>query len=220
MLDRRALKIIACLSMLADHVCLAFFNGTTAGMVVRQSAGRLAFPLFAYMLCQGFFYTRSRSRYALCLLATALVSEPFFDRSLYSSWFSLTRQNTVFTLLAALLLLIIIERFTKNNIVVSLIIAAGFAAGAQFARLDYGAAGIAVCVIYYYARSLEPHQACIAACIPLILVFGTVGALLAAFVLWYYTDTRQRLSRAEKLLFYLFYPGHLAAVSLILTLLR
>lgn len=212
-MNRRQLKILACSSMLADHICRAFFRCTLAGSILRITIGRLAFPLFAYMLVQGFYYTRDRKRYALQLLITALVSEPLFDLAFHRTVFYRTDQNTIFTLLLSLILFMIIDRL-KGRLFLQLLIAAVFACAAQFARLDYGAAGIAVCLIFYFTTSYAPYISCLFACIPLIIIYGTVGALLTVPVLYFYKNERMALGKAEKIGFYLFYPVHLLLLAL------
>lgn len=217
-MDRRKLKILACSSMLADHICRAFFRGNFAAAVIRQSFGRLAFPLFAFMLVQGFYYTRNRAHYCVYLLITAILSEPLFDLAFHRTPFYAKDQNTIFTLLLALLMLICIDRI-KGRLILQLVIAAAFACAAQFARLDYGAAGIAVCLIYYYTANYMPWRSCVCACLPLLLVYGSIGALLTVPVLYCYKSGKQKLGKAEKIGFYLFYPAHLAAIWAVFCLL-
>lgn len=210
-MNRRELKILACSSMLADHICRAFFGGTFAGELIRGSFGRLAFPLFAYMLVQGFYYTRNRTRYALYLLITGIVSEPLFDLAFHRTVFFTGEQNTVFTLLLSLILLMIADR-CKDRPVVQILIAAAFACAAQFGRLDYGAAGIAVCFLFYRTAAWPPCRSALLSSLPLLIVYGSIGALLCVPVLYLYKNKKLALNKAEKAAFYLFYPVHLAAL--------
>lgn len=61
------LKLIAALSMLIDHVGLMFFPN----QLWMRAVGRLAFPIFAFFIAEGFRYTRSKLRYLLTVFALA-----------------------------------------------------------------------------------------------------------------------------------------------------
>lgn len=213
--------------MLIDHISKIFFGGTTAAEVLSQSVGRIAYPLFAYMLVQGFFYTGSRAKYCFMLLITAVLSEPVYDYAFYGKIIYAKDQNVIFTLLTSLILLIITDKIrselaetTRGMIALCAAAAAAFAAAAQLAGFDYGAAGVAVCILYYLTKDLPPARSCVIACLPLIAAFGSIGSLLAFFVLYFYNNVPQKLGRAEKYAFYLFYPGHLLIICLILPMIR
>ena len=108
-MNRFHLKLLACASMLADHVCRALFSGNAAAGFIRLSAGRIAFPLFAFMVVRGFLYTRSRLKYALSMLAAALASEVIYDRLFYRKLFYWNNQNVIFLLLLALIMLCVMQ---------------------------------------------------------------------------------------------------------------
>ena len=65
--------------------------------------GRVAFPLFAFMIAEGAVHTRDRRRYALRLFLLALISEIPFNLVAGGTWLFPADQNTVFTLLLGLL---------------------------------------------------------------------------------------------------------------------
>jgi len=73
------LKIIALTAMFVDHVGAAFPTNTPLWFRV---VGRLTFPIFVYLLAEGFRYTRSPQKYLLRLFAFAIISEPFYDWAL------------------------------------------------------------------------------------------------------------------------------------------
>lgn len=217
-MNRFHIKLIACLTMLVDHICMVFFPHHLSAGILRQTVGRIAFPLFAFLLCQGFIYTKNRKKYCLNLLISALISEVFFDLLFYNKLFYWRYQNVIFTLLIALILLMLLER-TSGKLFLQLPLIVVFCAASALLFTDYGLYGVLACVIYYYTRHLEPWQSCALSCIPLILRYGTVGALLAVPVLIPYKKTGGRFSTPVKYAFYAFYPGHLAvlyAVSRIL----
>lgn len=194
--------------MLADHICRSLFSETAASVIIRQTIGRIAFPLFAYMLVQGFFRTGSRKKYGLSLLIAAIISEPAFDLAFHGQLVYWKDQNVILTLLFSLIMLSLVERF-KEKPVISIIIAAAFAFFAESAYFDYGAAGILVCLIFYYSINAKPWLSCLLACIPLLIAYGSIGAFLTVPVLYFSTNSFQKLKKAWKYFFYAFYPAHL-----------
>ena len=138
----------AMLSMLVDHVGLVFFPDEPGWRIV----GRLAFPVYAYSLVQGYTRTRSLGRYALRLAWIGLAAEVPYMAAL-----RIAGVNTVDTLLAGLLALAAADRLDR----------AGkpfwkwpmfAAAGAMLETLsfDYGAYGLALILIYRYGAG-RPH---------------------------------------------------------------
>ena len=117
------LKIAALLTMFLDHIgagilenwILYHYNGDAvlyrkilAADTVLRCVGRMSFPLYCWLLVQGFLYTKNRMKYALRLLIFALVSEVPFD-VLFFEGFTMEHQNIFWTLLISLITLILID---------------------------------------------------------------------------------------------------------------
>lgn len=94
-LSGTALKRIACLSMLIDHIGAALLenglfrqNAVWQGGVrldfVMRMAGRLAFPIYCFLLVEGFVHTHDFRKYVLRMLGFALLSEFPFDWAFFS----------------------------------------------------------------------------------------------------------------------------------------
>jgi len=80
-LSGNMLKYIAALSMLIDHVGVILFPWVWVLRVI----GRLAFPIFAFMIAEGCRYTRDKRRYFASVFLLALICQGarfFYDRSL------------------------------------------------------------------------------------------------------------------------------------------
>lgn len=145
-LSGNSLKVIAVLTMLIDHLCkivlqwlLSNYWGAMADngqmswerfreidYFIRfdlQSIGTIAFPLFCFLLAEGFQHTRSKKRYIGLMLAFALISEIPFDIGFFSAYsrmedtfpFYLKYQNVFFTLFLGLLTLVCLERFSCKS---------------------------------------------------------------------------------------------------------
>lgn len=127
-LSAKALKWIAMITMAVDHAAIAIvipaFNfGYFANLPLEplyycmRSIGRLAFPLFVYLIVDSFFYTRDRKRFAAGLLVFALISEIPFDIAIFLSPYDtyntignyFSYQNVYFTLFIGTLCLMFSE---------------------------------------------------------------------------------------------------------------
>lgn len=143
--------------MLIDHTGLALCDNNQ----VMRSVGRLAFPIFAFFLAEGVRHTSDVRRYMTRMAVLAIVSEVPFDMAIYKSVVSMESQNVFFTLLMGLFavtalsahermtgsakltrLECILGRHWTETLLLSMIIA-------EFMRTDYGAAGVAVIVLFY-----------------------------------------------------------------------
>ena len=83
-----ALKMIAIITMLIDHITAVLVPSDSWFYLVGRLIGRLAFPIFAFLLVEGFFHTRSVKKYLIRLGIFALISEIPFDLAFYNSSFS------------------------------------------------------------------------------------------------------------------------------------
>ena len=93
-----ALKIIAILTMLTDHIGAGLFPS----QIWLRMVGRLAFPIFAFLICEGFYHTRDIKRYAVRLGIFAIISEIPFNLLHSYYLFDPGAQNIFFTLLIGL----------------------------------------------------------------------------------------------------------------------
>ena len=115
-LSATQLKVIALVTMLIDHIgaiifpyfiknadSLSTFITLEGMMVICRLVGRLSFPIFAFLIVNGFYHTKNRKNYLVRLSLFAIISEPFFDFASKSVWLELTHQNVFFTLALGLL---------------------------------------------------------------------------------------------------------------------
>ena len=104
-LDSLALKLLAMALMLCDHL----WATVLPGVMWLTAVGRVAFPIFAFQVAEGFQRTHDRKKYLLRMLVFALISEIPFNYLYYSSPVFPFHQNVMFTFFIALLLLSLIH---------------------------------------------------------------------------------------------------------------
>ena len=130
-LSCNVLKLFACIVMLIDHVAFGIIHNymiahamdvlpetyTTLQNVynVLDGVGRLAFPIFAFFIVEGFMRTRNVARYAARLGIFAVASEIPFDLGLFGKPFKWDHQNIILTFFIALLMLIVIRYLDENT---------------------------------------------------------------------------------------------------------
>ena len=198
------IKRIAIVSMVVDHIGRELITLGMLQMVFR-TVGRLAFPLFCFLLVEGFFHTGDRKAYGKRLLLFAFLSEIPFDLFFGGTLFFPGAQNVFFTLFLGLCMLERIHRAeTAEWEVLYLLL---FGAAAWILKCDYDAGGmLLIAMLYLYRRRrcsiLLPA---LAAVLLSMEYFG--AAALAVIPIWFYGGTRGK--QAGRPLYYLFYPIHL-----------
>ena len=209
-LSGSALKVIAVLSMVADHCAYYLMEHGMFLYEVMRCFGRIAFPVFAFLIAEGFQHTRNRMKYFLQLLGFAVISE--------LPWYLLNgadgTNNVFFTLALGVMALATFETLKKEDILCGAVILS-IACFATWSGVDYEWRGILMMVVFYLFGNVNPsfpsgRKAQIICSFPLMMHYGIVGALLACLVIACYDETRGFIhGKVAKYGFYAFYPVHL-----------
>ena len=223
-LSGSALKMIALITMMIDHVGsvllsqAAFANrpfisigshALTLYFIVRK-IGRLSFPIYCFLITEGYIHTHDRKRYGINLLIFALISEIPWNyehtgRLFYSS------QNVFFTLFLGYLGICVYERY-KDNWALQLRYLAILFALSFILRCDYGCKGFALIVFIYIMRDKKVLQAILGSC----FLSSAYVAILAFIPINMYNGERGFIKgKAAKYAFYLAYPLHIFILYLI-----
>ena len=195
------LKWIAIFSMAVDHTGALLFPEA----LWMRGIGRLAFPIFAFLLAEGYYHTHDVKRYLLRLWLFALISEIPYDLALSGTWWNPQRQNVFFTLFISLLLLLALERSSGwPERMLEVFLAMWFA---EALGADYGFRGVLLVLFFYIGRSRPPAGLLLGALWNFLwpVPVQRFGAL-AMFPLALYSGKR---GRSMKYFFYVFYPAHL-----------
>ena len=221
LLSGNALKILAAIFMTLDHMGLMLFHDH----ILLRIPGRLAMPIFAFMIAEGCKYTRNKIKYFGMVFGLGLVCQivyAFVDRSLYLS---------ILITFSLSILLIYAMQFYKQrpNLFSCLLLAASVAAVwglNQIFEIDYGFWG---CMLPVFAAlphgpSRDNNFVCTASLgLGLILLSASLSdiqffSLLALPLLFCYSGKRGKLRM--KYFFYIFYPVHLVILQGIAMLVR
>lgn len=262
-LTTRAIKWIALFSMLCDHFAKlllislinhpwpnastnAFFHSD--GIIRLYNAlphfGRLAFPLFIFLLVEGFYLTKNRWKYLRRIFVFALISEIPFDLGFRYNNLSpatgklieFSYQNVLFTLSIGLFAMILIEwiltKFGPGSpvAILTVFIAIGCIWLGNLLDVDYHAYGVAAILIAYAIRKVGSIRSGGGSVSLLPLQWRTAEMLLLIIPLllmnksevWTLIDvglialySGRRGGRMYKWFFYAFYPAHLLILSLL-----
>ena len=218
------LKLIAIITMLIDHVGAVLVPGNTMLYLVFRCIGRLSFPIFVFLLVEGFHHTKDVKKYLLRMGAFALISEIPFDLAFEGKILEFEYQNIFFTLFLGLFCLYFMreveKRYHQNIIVMNLFnafLALIFGVIAFYLKTDYDYRGILLIVAFYLFRG---NKLLLGAALLFIsgylLGYINIFAALAIVPIAFYNGQK---GKSIKYVFYIFYPAHLlvlAAINLLI----
>lgn len=208
------LKWIAIITMFIDHIGAAVVEktwvmdepyGQMLDLILRL-IGRIAFPIFCFLMVEGFYHTRSRKKYLRNLFIFALISEIPFEISFLGElvW---GLRNVYFTLLLGFVMMMLLEKLrekeVKYSIVYMILIVAACALAAEILHTDYSASGVLLIFILYKMRADRLAQCVLGGA----AMSWEITAPIAFFLLYKYNGVRRQ--KKLKYFFYAFYPLHL-----------
>lgn len=194
--------------VVADYHFWYYFNE------VLRMIGRLAFPLFCFLLTEGFLHTGNFKKYAIRLGIFALISEVPFDLAVSGKFLDVHSQNVFFTLFIGLIVLRGLNYFetslSPEMLPLRYIAALTGILTAQFLQTDYAGFGILLIFLLYEFRNSRKLQ-CLAGAV--LTLFNSYTAWISFLFIWFYNGERGK--QLPKYFFYGFYPVHLLILYLI-----
>lgn len=259
-----ALKIIAIGAMFIDHFAaivmsslqavygqsLESFFGFQCIIVFLRLIGRIAFPIFAYLIVNGFYHTSDKKKYFIRLAIFAFISEPFFDFGVSGTWLEFGHQNVFFTLALGLLAIWGYDNISrdqsKNFISGLFVLAIGLLA--ETMQTDYSFYGIMTIFIMYVFFDQFKRMSILVILLNFLLYGSQLvtwtslaknfdspyemglqviyclmcsAQLFSLFALWILKFYNGTKGKAfNKYFFYAFYPVHLFLLGLVVILLQ
>lgn len=208
------LKIIACITMLIDHIGAVLYPE----VVILRMIGRIAFPIFAFLIAEGYYHTKNPRKYLLRLGLFAIISEIPFDLAFNNKVLEFSHQNVFFTLCLGLLAIHLFtyfysrqQVFASGSVIICMLIA-------FVLRTDYSLFGILLIFAFYKFRDdkilryIIPIMVLLAMTV-MSLRWDIVACHLISMLFIYLYNGKKGYSL--KYLFYIFYPAHLLVLFLI-----
>lgn len=230
------LHILAMGLMLCDHLWAMLFPAAEWLTCV----GRMAFPVFAFLIAEGYLHTRDLRRYLLRMLIWALLAEIPFDLMYGGSVFYPYHQNVLWTFLLSLLLILLIEKCKSHfRPLTAAFFTAGLAALGYVlgyvTMTDYYGVGVLTVLTFYFFRERNwKSRLCQLLCLYILHVkllggyyyeFEVFGfeievvqqgfALLALIPIWLYQGRQGFHNKAFQYFCYAFYPLHMLLLHIV-----
>ena len=210
------LKMIAIITMLIDHTGAMLFPQHLFLRII----GRIAFPIFAFMIVEGYTHTRNVYKYMGRLAIFAVISEIPYNMLSSFRWIVWSNRNIFFTLLIGLITIHLIHTL-KIHFAFRLLIGLSGMVLAELLGTDYGALGVITILLFYMFRTEKARALLFVA---LLHVFSgleltarggyipiqSFAALSVIFIAFYHG----RKGPSLKYAFYLFYPAHITILTL------
>ena len=210
-LSQEALKLLACVTMLIDHIGAVFFPTVLGWRIV----GRLAFPIYCFLMAEGMARTRNVKQYGIRLAIGAVLAEIPFDL-LFFGKLTLAHQSVMVTLLIGYGMVLLMQRFPRFGMF-SLFACAILA---ELLGTDYGALGVLMIGLFVLTRESR-YRSWVQAGLLAVMTWFLNGywvqmlAVVGMIPISLYNGKKSTHSKAVQWIFYLFYPVHLTVLLLL-----
>ena len=239
-----SLKIIALIAMTIDHIAIVLLKNDSYdlaefdGYEIMRSIGRIAFPLYCFLLIEGVHYSKNKRSYLFRMLVFGAISQMPYSFAVHGEFFQLVELNIYFTLALGLLMCLCIDYLLlkyqstqeQKKIYVFAIFVV-FACCAQLAdeiRMQYGKLGIVYILLFYFCYYPVKNDECDI----LLLVYRLILFLLLGFATYKYDDWPLQIyaiaavgvillyngdkgRKTWKYFFYAYYPLHFLILGLL-----
>lgn len=209
------LEIIAMVTMLIDHIGYVFFENEVSFRII----GRIAMPIYAYLIVRGFNYTKNYNHYFKRVVVLAVISQFPYILALNNSYL-----NIIFSFIICLLCLRVIK--INNNIFVKIftIIVSFFVL--SYFSFEYGSYVLLLVLMYYFFNGWK----LILGHIIIDSIYITLGLLselqiysvIATLLIIYFEKNKQKYKKIKinRTFYRMFYPMHLLLIGIIVLLFK
>lgn len=202
------LKLLALTTMLIDHVGAILFPQ----YIILRIIGRISFPIYCFLLVEGYIHTHNFKKYILRIGLLALISELPYDLVFHEKAIFIYSQNIFFTLFIGLLAVHSINYFKNKKFIIPIIIFI-LCFIAYIIKCDYGYIGVLIIIGFYIFKTNFMNLVLF----QLMLLFpfhniANIFRILALIPIFFYNEKK---GYNIKYLFYPFYPLHLLILYLI-----
>lgn len=231
------LKFIVIIAMTIDHIAYSFVQFGTPMFIIMRIIGRLTAPTMSFFIAEGLYHTKSKKIYLLRLLIFAVISQPFYYIVTYGSPVSalsfITHLNVLFNFALSIIIISVIHKY-KSKLALYIIPLAMCIALSDLC--DWSIFIPIWTAIFYFLRDKNRLKYIIFIAVSFCLVtmhnfdnitvlYFQYGVLLTPLLLYFYNGKRSnnhspnlKKRMLEKWIFYLYYPLHLAIISIALNI--
>ena len=215
-----ALHIIAMIFMLCDHMWATILDYEWLTCI-----GRIAFPIFAFLITEGYIHTSNINKYIKRMVIFAIITEIPFNLMVSASPIYPFHQNVLWTFVISLLTLKYLSFDNTKNIFKSILIIILAIIIATITMCDYFGAGVMMVVGFYIFRKSKLLQLLMMIYVNMILLQGysypidIAGytyyfpqqgfAILSLIFIWLYNGKQGYHAKWFKIFCYAFYPLHM-----------
>lgn len=221
------LKIIACICMFIGHIPYVFPNTVIPCILI----GRISFPIFAFLISEGYIHTKNFRKYLTRLLVLAVISQlpaSLLFNPNFSSWYL----NIFFTLAIGLLSIRFFDKIKNKFLAVIPILILAYIA--EFLGCDFGAIGVFIIVCFYAFKNNRNLMVLVEAFLMIVFFamklsyYTSLSITIIRYILLqllfticslifiiFYNSKRGKDNRKIQISFYLFYPIHLVFLCVI-----
>ena len=235
-LNGNMLKLIAMITMIIDHIGAVILEtgvmqyqneavnsaimaapwGNTMNTItfITRMVGRISFPIFCFLIVEGFLYTGNIKKYLFRIGLFAFISQVPFSMALFNTCFDFSYLNVLFTFFIGIVMLIFLKKFEKNYLMQGLIVTLSCALAYLF-KTDYDFIGILFIATFYLFRG-EKNKTLMMLILSVLCIYESkvffYTAVLSLIPIYFYNGSRGKLNL--KYVFYWFYPIHLLIFTL------
>lgn len=213
------LKLIALTTMIIDHYGAMFHSN----IVLYRIIGRIAFPIYCFLLVEGYIHTSDIKKYIKRLIIFALISEIPFDLAFYGK-LEFYHQNIFFTLAIGLIAMCLMDKQEEKNTFNKTAVYFGVCLIAMILSVDYSCIGIIYILQFHRVRNYPKFNGIFNVALIMILVnlFSSSWiqqfSLLALPIIYLYNGKLGPKNKISQIFFYAAYPLHLIIFFIISTI--
>jgi hypothetical protein len=224
-MNSNILKLIAIITMLVDHVGYVLFPQLTILRII----GRIAFPIFTFLIAEGYHHTKSVNKYMVRLGSFALISEIPFDLAFHGKYFEPHSQNIFFTLLLGLVAIRLYNHFKNKNSLIAVLSVVLTCVISFVFKTDYYVFGVVIIFAFHQLRDYSKLKLVV---VSLLLVLLTIVialsmgdytlnstyqifSLFSLVLIYLYNGKPGMKLNKLKFALYAFYPVHITAIYLV-----
>lgn len=170
MISALTLRVIALVTMLIDHI------GNVFGIMEFRCIGRISFPIFAFLIVNGYRHTHNPKKYLLRLAAFALISEIPYNLIARGEVFNSGVQNVFFTLFLGLCCIVLIDWLKDKHLLLCALPLIMCCYAAFKLKCDYDFIGVlTICAFYFFGKKDAKNRILLVVAMLLLAGFDAIG---------------------------------------------